>query len=205
MLGGLYVIITNPVKTYSEIAKICVNNNVKMLQFRQKNLTDKQILTACEEILHITSGTNTKLIIDDRIDIALAANCDGVHLGQNDIPYQIARKLLPNKIIGISTHSLEQVKIATGLKPNYIGFGPIYKTPTKKIPDPVVGVNLLEQALKICSLPIVAIGGINKNNVQEVLNTGVKNICMVRYLMNYKDLEKRIQYIQNLINTSRPH
>ncbi len=205
MLGGLYVIITNPVKAYGEIAKICVNNNVKMLQFRQKDLTDKQILTACEEILHITSGTNTKLIINDRIDISLAANCDGVHLGQNDIPYQIARKLLPNKIIGISTHSLEQVKIATDLKPNYIGFGPIYKTTTKKIPDPVVGINLLKQAVKICPLPIVAIGGINKNNVQEVLNTGVKHICMVRYLMNYKDLEKRIQYIQSLLNISQPH
>ncbi len=203
MLGGLYVIITNPVKSYSEIAKICVDNNVKMLQFREKHLTDKQILTACEKILHITAGTNTKLLIDDRIDIALATDCDGVHLGQDDIPYHIARKILPNKIIGISTHSLEQVKIATGLKPNYIGFGPVYKTPTKKIPDPVVGVNLLKQALKICPLPIVAIGGIDENNIQEVLNIGVKNVCMVRYLMNCKNLNEKIQYIQKLINISQ--
>ncbi len=203
MIDGLYVIITNPVKSYGDIARICVDNNIKMLQLRQKHLSDKELLNICENILNITDNTNTNLVIDDRVDLALVSGCDGVHVGQDDMPYKMAREILPDKIIGLSTHSLKQVEKAMELKPDYIGFGPIYKTPTKKIPDPEVGTELLKKALKVCHIPLVAIGGIDNENINEVLNAGARNICMVRYLMAHEDLDKRIKYIQKLLKEKK--
>lgn len=196
---GLYVIITNPVKSYEDIAKVCVDNQIKMLQFRQKHLSDREILISLEKIGKITQNSPTNLIIDDRVDLALASECDGVHVGQDDMPFKLARKLLPNKLIGVSTHTIKQAKSALGKRPDYIGFGPIYKTPTKEKPDRVVGTKLLSKVVNMSDIPVVAIGGIDEKNIKDVINTGVKSISLVRYLMNYKDLEKRIKYIQNIL------
>lgn len=196
---GLYVIITNPVKSYEDIAKVCVDNQIKMLQFRQKHLSDREILISLEKIGKITQNSPTNLIIDDRVDLALASECDGVHVGQDDMPFKLARKLLPNKLIGVSTHTIKQAKSALRKRPDYIGFGPIYKTPTKEKPDRVVGTKLLSQVVNMSDIPVVAIGGIDEKNIKDVINTGVKSISLVRYLMNYKDLEKRIKYIQNIL------
>lgn len=196
---GLYVIITNPVKSYEDIAKVCVDNQIKMLQFRQKHLSDREILISLEKIGKITQNSPTNLIIDDRVDLALASECDGVHVGQDDMPFKLARKLLPNKLIGVSTHTIKQAKSALRKRPDYIGFGPIYKTPTKEKPDRVVGTKLLSKVVNMSDIPVVAIGGIDEKNIKDVINTGVKSISLVRYLMNYKDLEKRIKYIQNIL------
>ncbi len=199
---GLYVIITNPLNSYEEIAKVCVNNEIKVLQLREKHLTDREILLAAEKILKITKNTNTKFIINDRADLAYISDADGVHLGKDDIPYKEARKLLPKKIIGLSTHSILQAKKALSQNPDYIGFGPIYKTPTKKIPDPVVGTKLLTEVLSFSNIPVVAIGGIDETNLDKVINAGAKTLCPVRYLMNYKDLEKRILFIKNKLSSN---
>lgn len=193
---GLYVIITNPVKSYEDIAKICVDNRIKMLQLRQKHLSDKEILKITEKILKITKTSHTKLIIDDRVDLVLASDCDGVHIGQDDMPFELARKILPKKIIGLSTHSISQAKNAIDKKPDYIGFGPIYKTPTKEKPDPVVGTKLLSKVIEFSSIPVVAIGGIDKSNIDNVIGVGTSSVSLVRYLMGFEDLENRIRFIQ---------
>jgi thiamine-phosphate pyrophosphorylase len=193
---GLYVIITKPVLDYETIAKVCVDNNIKMLQLREKHLNDKEVLSASEQILKITRGTGTKYIINDRADLALFADADGVHLGQDDISFEQARQLLPNKIIGLSTHSILQAKEALAKNPDYIGFGPVYPTPTKAIADPAVGTDLLNEVLSFSKVPVVAIGGIDDTNLDTVLQTGAKTLSVVRYIMNHKDLEQRIQFIQ---------
>ena len=198
---GLYVIITKPALSYRQIAEICVKQEIKYLQLREKDLTDKELLRVAIEIQQITKNTKTCFIVNDRIDICLLSGADGVHLGQEDIDFKFAGSILPkNKIIGLSTHNFEQAKLALRHRPDYIGFGPIYKTPTKKNPDTVVGCEKLKSVLTFADIPVVAIGGIDDTNIGEVLATGVKNICMVRYLMETTDLEYRILKIKELLD-----
>ncbi|MFI3267295.1 MAG: thiamine phosphate synthase [Rikenellaceae bacterium] len=198
---GLYVIITKPTLNYREIAEICVAKEVKMLQLREKHFNDKELLKVAREIASITKGTATNFIVNDRVDIALLSDADGVHLGQDDLSITEARKILGNdKIIGLSTHSIKQAQEALIEKPDYIGFGPIYATPTKEIADPVVGTNLLNEVMQFADVPVVAIGGIDENNIKVVIGAGAKNVCAVRFLMNTSELASRIDFLNDLIS-----
>ena len=196
---GLYIIITNPVLTYSRIAEICVKNEIAMLQLREKHLTDKEIIKIARELKSIVKGSVTNLIINDRPDIAVLCEADGLHLGQDDISFEDARKIVGDSIkIGLSTHSIEQAKEALKKTPDYIGFGPVYETTAKDKPDKVVGTNQLKEVLSFATVPVVAIGGIFPENIEAVLKAGAKNIAMVRYFMQTEDLDKRIKEIKSL-------
>src|SRR5215469_9845987 len=134
---ALYIIITNPTLPYTKIAELCVKNEIKMLQLREKHdtFTDKELLKIAREIKSITIGSDTLFIVNDRIDICLLSNADGVHLGQDDLSFEDACRLVCyDKLIGVSTHNLNQAEEALKHKPDYIGFGPVFQTPTKKIP-----------------------------------------------------------------------
>jgi thiamine-phosphate pyrophosphorylase len=194
---GLYVIITKPVLAHQTIAEICVENKIKMLQLREKDIPDRDLLKIAKDVRNITNNTATKFVINDRPDIAKLCNADFVHLGQNDLDVTAAKKILKsNQAIGLSTHSLQQARAALQQNPDYIGFGPVFATPTKAIPDPVVGVSNLTKALKFSLVPVVAIGGIFPENLEQVLQAGAKNIAMVRYFMTTKNLDNRIKEIK---------
>lgn len=198
---GLYMIITDPVLTLKEIVETCIKNDIKVLQLRHKKKSDQEILNDAKELVSLAKGSNLKIIINDRVDIAMLANADGVHLGQGDISIADARKLMGNdKIIGLSTHNLDQAKKALAEKPDYIGFGPVYATTTKEIPDPVVGCENLKKVLAMADVPVVAIGGIFPVNIEHVMKAGAKTICMVRYFMQYPDLDERIKFIKERMN-----
>jgi len=198
---GLYMIITNPVLSLKEIVETCIKNDISVLQLRHKKKSDKEILKDAIELVNLAKGSNLKIIINDRVDIAILAGADGVHLGQDDISYEDARKLLgEDKIIGLSTHSIKQAKDALALNPDYIGFGPVYATTTKENPDPTVGCENLKKVVKLADVPVVAIGGIFPVNLEEVMATGAKTICMVRYFMQYPDLDERIKFIKERMN-----
>ncbi len=195
---GLYVIITQPVLPLREIAAICVHTGVRCLQLREKTLSDREVLKAAGDILSVTRGSQTLFFINDRVDLALAAGADGVHLGQDDLPIEAARRLAGDRPLryGLSTHSPAQARAALAHQPDYIGFGPIYATPTKAIPDPVVGVGPLRDVLSFADCPVVAIGGIDATNLDAVLAAGARNVCLVRHLMSAPDLAARIRAIQ---------
>jgi thiamine-phosphate pyrophosphorylase len=197
---GIYLIITKPVLSYSEIARICIKNKIKMLQLREKHLPDKELLKIARELRNLTKNTSTKLVINDRPDIAVMCDADYLHIGQDDIDADDARKIIGNMKIGISTHSIEQAKAALLKKPDYIGFGPIYQTNAKAKPDNPVGTEQLREVLKFSNVPVVAIGGIFPENFNAVIKAGAKNIAMVRYFMQYPDLENRINVINKLLN-----
>lgn len=198
---GLYLIITKPVLTPTRVAEICVERGVKMLQVREKNMCDRELIALCRTLVSITRGSDTKLIVNDRPDIAALSDADGVHLGQDDMSIQDARQILgQGKIIGLSTHSLAQAVTAIGRQPDYIGFGPVYPTPTKAIADPTVGVDLLRQVVASSPVPVVAIGGIDFGNLDTVLDAGAKNVCAVRYFMESIDLAERISIFQNALS-----
>lgn len=130
-------------------------------------------------------GRGVKIIINDRVDIALALNADGVHLGQDDLPPAEARKLLgPNAIIGFSTHSIEQAMAAISLPVDYVAIGPIFPTSTKETPDEVVGIDGIKRIRNaIGEFPFAAIGGINRDNLTAVLDAGADSAAVISALV----------------------
>lgn len=195
---GLYVIITRPVLSYEQIAKICVRRGVGVLQLREKHLSDREVLAAAARITAITRGTATRFVINDRADLALAAGADMLHLGQDDLPIAEARRIVGSMPIGLSTHSIAQAREALTHNPAYIGFGPVYPTTTKTIADPTVGTELLRQVVSFSTVPVVAIGGIFPDNIRDVFSTGARNYSLVRHLMESEQMEERIAELQNL-------
>lgn len=178
-------------KSLSKVAQECVKAGVKIIQLRDK--TDNVNLFYRNALL-IRKITKNKclFIINDRADIAKLAQADGLHLGQDDLPIEAARKILgPNKIIGKSTHSLKQAILAYKEGADYISIGPIFKTPTKPKYKPV-GLKVLRSVEKRIRVPIVAIGGIDKNNIGEVRKAGAKIAAVVRAICNSGNIRKAV-------------
>ena len=133
-------------------------------------------------------------IVNDRCDLALAVDADGVHLGQDDLPYADARKILgPGRIIGLSTHNVAQVKETERLRPDYIGFGPIFKPGSKQDHDPVVGLAGLRNIRPLTSLPIFAIGGIQARQVHSVMQAGANGIAVISAVLEAPDVTKAVR------------
>ena len=182
---GLYVILTDPVSGYETCAAAAVEENIQFLQLRMKNKPPAEILETAIKIERITRDTSTNFIVNDDIKIAMESNADGVHLGQDDLDIEQARGIWndPDKIYGLSTHNRHQAAEAIPVKPNYIGVGPVFPTPTKAFPDPVVGLQNMRDIITANPLPAVVIGGINSGNLQDVLDHGAVNFSTVRPIM----------------------
>ncbi|NLH46252.1 MAG: thiamine phosphate synthase [Acholeplasmataceae bacterium] len=200
---GIYIIITKPHLSYSILAEKCVQQGIKMLQLREKNLSDKQLIKIGKEIRSVTKGTVTNFVINDRPDIAAICDADYLHLGQDDMPIEDARKIVGNMKIGLSTHSIEQAKEALSQNPDYIGFGPIYPTNAKAKPDKPVGTEQLKQVLGFSNVPVIAIGGIFPENINQVIEAGAKNIAMVRHFMQTEEFDKRVIELNELISRKK--
>lgn len=151
------------------------------IQLREKHASPRDFFEAAKPAIEIARKNNVMIIINDRVDIARALGADGVHLGQDDLPPNAAREVLgPDAIIGFSTHSVEQAIDAAGLPIDYIAIGPIFETKTKENPDPIVGLDGLAEVKKnIGNIPLVAIGGIDLDNVLDVLAAGADSIALV--------------------------
>ncbi len=189
---GLYVIITDPVLPFERVAEICVEQEISLLQLRQRGIDDKELLRQARAIKSITRGSKTRFVVNDRADIAVLSDADVLHLGQGDLSVEDARRIVQDMPIGLSTHSLAQAQEAQKYNPLYIGFGPVYATPTKVNPDPVVGVDLLREVVGFSKVPVVAIGGLFPENLDLVRSTGVQSWSLVRYLMESEHLAQRI-------------
>jgi len=170
---------------------------VKIIQYRNKE-TDTRAM--CREALKLRKLCKGKIfLINDRLDIALAVNADGVHLGQKDLPYQIARKILGRKkIIGLTVHNLKQAREAESLGVDYIGVAPVFSTDTKGDAGRAVGIKLIREIKKRLALPLVAIGGINLSNAREVIRAGADGICAISAVVTKKDVRAQIQKYQGL-------
>ena len=200
---SIYIIVTKPRLSYSTIAEKCVSHGIKMLQLREKHLSDKELIKIGKEIRSITKGTSTNFVVNDRPDIAAISDADYLHLGQDDMPIEDARKIVGNMKIGLSTHSIEQAKEALSQNPDYIGFGPIYPTNAKAKPDKPVGTEQLKQVLGFSNVPVIAIGGIFPENINQVIEAGAKNIAMVRHFMQTEEFDKRVIELNELISRKK--
>ncbi|PKF61009.1 thiamine phosphate synthase [Psychromonas sp. psych-6C06] len=182
----------NPYQLYlvtdekQDIATLChvvdqaVKGGVSMVQIREKETSFRHFLERAKAVKSVLEGSGVALIINDRVDIALAVDADGVHLGQSDMPAHIARQLLgPDKILGLSVENERQLQQAQILPVDYLGISAIFSTPTKTNTLKEWGITGLVNALKQSDLPLVAIGGINAKNIQQIAMTKVQGIALV--------------------------
>ncbi|HWQ35622.1 MAG TPA: thiamine phosphate synthase [Blastocatellia bacterium] len=169
--------------SHEEIVTRLLAGGARLIQLRDKEASARELLESARACLRLTRAAGATLIINDRVDVALAADADGVHLGQDDLKVEEARKLLgPDKIIGLSTHSIEQFRSGLETSANYLAVGPVYQTTTKENPDPAVGLELLREARALTTRPIVAIGGITPERAPEVIAAGADSVAVISAL-----------------------
>jgi thiamine-phosphate pyrophosphorylase len=168
---------------------------VKMLQLRLKNITPRDFLQLARQARELTGGCACSLVINDRVDIALACGADGVHLGQEDLPLAPAKELMGEKIVGISTHDVEQAFAAERGGADYIGFGPIFSTSTKDTGYTARGLAMLRQVREAVKIPLVAIGGITEINVTEVWNAGADSAAIIGDILRADDGAAKVRRI----------
>jgi thiamine-phosphate pyrophosphorylase len=182
--------------------EILIDGGATLIQLREKRASPKDFYEDARAALEIARAASVKIIINDRVDIALALKADGVHLGQDDLPPEYARKILGEKaIIGFSTHSVAQAVEALKFPVDYLAIGPIFATQTKENPDEVVGIEGVEKVREaIGNFPLVAIGGVNSENFGKVLRAGADSVAVIGDLLFEPD--KIAEKLRNFIELS---
>jgi thiamine-phosphate pyrophosphorylase len=166
------------------------DGGASLVQLREKKLTPQDFYEQAKVALAIAHSRKVQLIINDRVDLALALQADGVHLGQEDLPPEAARTILgPEAIVGFSTHTLEQARQAATLPIDYLAIGPIFRTATKADTAPEVGLAGLKSVrAAVGNLPLVAIGGITPANAQDVIEAGADSVAMIGALLSSRNI-----------------
>jgi len=197
---GLYLVMTEPVAGYDACAAAAARCGVRYLQLRMKGAPREAVLETALRVREITLGSDTLFIVNDDVTIARDVDADGVHLGQRDLPLDEARRLwfAPGKRFGLSTHNERQALLASRLSPDYIGVGPVFATPTKAVPDPVIGLERMASIVQSSPVAAVAIGGIDRWNLAEVLRRGARNFCVARAVNRRPDPEAAIRELQRI-------
>ena len=180
-----------------EVVSAQIRGGADVIQLREKEMPKRERLDLGVKIREMTRDKDVLFIVNDDVDIALILDADGVHLGQEDIPIRYARPLMKDKIIGISTHSLDQVNKAVEGGADYIGVGPIFETATKEDREELVGTDLLLKTRDICQIPYVAIGGIGKDNIESLLKTGCNRAAIISDILLAPDVEKQCKFLKN--------
>lgn len=182
-------------KEFPEKAKLALSAGIKWIQFRDKEISRRETLYLSFKLRELTKKYNAILTINDYLDIAIAVEAEGVHLGQDDFPIKEAKKFFSG-LIGLSTHSLDEALRAEKGEVDYIGFGPVFKTTTKKNALEPRGFSMLSLIRKNVKLPVVAIGGINLDNVEKIIESGCRNIAVSSGILSgdmVKNIEKFIK------------
>ncbi|OGL42502.1 MAG: thiamine-phosphate diphosphorylase [Candidatus Schekmanbacteria bacterium RBG_13_48_7] len=187
-------------RSHSERITEIIEGGAGIVQLRDKESPMDYLLSESLTIRNITRKKDVLFIVNDRVDLALMSDADGVHLGQDDIPVEYARGILGDSaIIGLSTHSVEQIQRALTTSADYIAFGPIYHTGTKDNPDPVQGLPILNEIVAIVDRPLFAIGGINLLNINEVLQYGVTGAAVIADIFSFPDATDRMKkYLEQI-------
>ena len=189
---------TNPVVGYERCCEAAVRAGVRMVQLRMKDAPRDAVVSTAKALMAIVRGSETRLIVNDDPGIAAETGADGVHVGQTDMAVREVRRRFPSLgIVGLSTHSLAQAEAAIPLAPDYIGVGPVFKTPTKKIPDPTLGLETAGRMIAAVPFPAVAIGGIDASNLKDVIRAGARNYAVVRAVCSAEDPYAAILRLQH--------
>jgi thiamine-phosphate pyrophosphorylase len=183
--------------------KEALKAGVKFIQYREKYASTKKMYEEALRLRRICK--DAFFLINDRVDIALSVGADGVHIGQDDLPYPLARKLLEaNKIIGFTVHNLKEAKAAKRLGANYLSLSPIFSTTTKLDAGIPVGISLIKEIKKCVGIPVIAIGGINLFNANKVVRAGADGLCAISAVITKKDVRAEIEKFQLLFKDLSP-
>lgn len=163
-----------------ELTRLAINGGADAIQFRQKSGSTREMIETARQMKEVCAKNGVTFIVNDRVDVAIAAEADGVHLGQDDFPIPLARKLLgKDVIIGGSASTIEEARQCLSEGADYVGFGPVYPTTSKDDANPVTGIPMLKQVVEAVPLPIIVIGGVSAGNVPEVMSAGAHGIAVI--------------------------
>ncbi|NLJ49182.1 MAG: thiamine phosphate synthase [Candidatus Atribacteria bacterium] len=190
-------------KSILEVIKEVIQGGATIIQFREKNLPTRTFFENAQTIRKITKKAGIPLIINDRLDIALAVNADGVHLGEEDLPLKFARKIAPHFIIGYSTDSIHQARKAEEEGADYLGVGSIFPTKTKIDAGVAIGTQKLEEIKKAVSIPVVAIGGITLENLPEVIQSGADGVAVISAIIGAESPFEAAKKFRSVIDSLR--
>jgi len=195
-LSGLYIILDPsvcPARPLVEVLTVAAEAGATLFQYRNKTASMKDAYGEALALRQAAAKAGVLFIVNDRCDLALAVDADGVHLGQGDLSLDLARKVMgPEKLIGISTHNPDQVREATAGQPDYLGFGPIFTPGSKQDHDPVVGLEGLRAMRALTLLPVFAIGGIHIDQVREVLRAGANGVAVISAILKAQDISQAV-------------
>ena len=196
-LSSLYIILDPsicPSRPLMEVLNTAAAAGAVLFQYRNKTASMKDAYVEALALRQAAAKAGVLFIVNDRCDLALAIDADGIHLGQGDLPLDLARKVMgPEKLIGISTHSPMQVRDATAGKPDYLGFGPIFTPGSKQDHDPVVGLEGLRAIRSLTPLPVFAIGGIYLDRVNDVVRAGADGVAVISAILKAPDISHAVR------------
>ncbi|MFC1690768.1 thiamine phosphate synthase [Nanoarchaeota archaeon] len=199
---GVYLVTDRKLskKPIGEAAKDAIVGGVKIIQYREKELSYEEKLKQAKKLRRLTKSFGVIYIINDDVKLAKEVDADGVHLGQDDMTYEEAREILgEDKIIGVTAHNSREAILAEGKKADYIALSPIFQTDTKKDAGKPAGIKLIEEVRAKVKTPLVAIGGINENNILQVARAGIKTIAMISAIITKDDVAGEIRKYNELI------
>jgi len=203
---GLYVIIDTQAlkgRCHIEVAAQAIGGGAKAIQLRDKLSSKRELLPVAQQLKNLCAEHDVPFIINDHLDLVLAADADGLHLGQEDLPISVARKLLPmGKILGCSTRTVDQATAAESEGADYIAVGSIYPTPSKETAE-VVGLDRLRQVRQVVTLPLVAIGGITRDNAAEVMAAGADSVAVISAVLGADNVEDAARQIVARLETKK--
>lgn len=193
-IGRLHVITDTELQdrfSHVELARMAAAGGADIIQFRQKIGSTREMIETARQIKQLCIDHGVTFIVNDRLDVAIASDSDGVHLGQDDFPIPLARDLLGDqKIIGGSAVTLEEARKCLEEGADYVGFGPVYPTTSKADVGPVTGIDLMKEVIDKVPLPLIAIGGVNTDNAPEVIRAGAHGIAVISAVCCQQDPEK---------------
>ena len=198
----LYVVITEAFcggRCALAVLDAVLEAGVRLVQLREKSMDDAALYERCLAFRKRTAAADALLIVDDRVDIALASGADGVHVGQTDLPLEAARRIAPDLILGASTHNLEEALAAQAAGASYVNIGPIFPTQTKSVPAGAVGADLIAAIAPRLAIPFTCMGGIKLDNIGEVIRRGARHVAVVTAVTQAPDVRAAVAALRQAL------
>lgn len=190
-------------RSHRTVIEAAIVGGVTVVQYREKHASTRQMIVEAQELRELTRRAGVPLIVNDRVDVALAVDADGVHVGQDDMPVALARQLIGNKLLGVSAHSLSEALQAVRDGADYLGVGPIFATTTKPDAASPIGLDGLRAIRQHVSIPIVAIGGINQANAADVMRAGADGVAVVSAVVSADDVTAAARQLRALVSVAQ--
>lgn len=191
-------------RSHLEVAHLAIEGGASILQFREKEMTTRELVETARRLKELTNQNDVPFIVNDRLDVALAVDADGVHVGQDDMPAALARQLIgPHKILGVSASTAEEALQAERDGADYVSASPVFTTPTKPDAPPPTGLEGLKAIVEAVNLPVIAIGGINQENAREVMEAGAQGVAVVSAVVSALDIVAAARRLRETVEIAR--